>query len=121
MTRILTIAIAGFLLATTSARADLENYFDCTMNEGKTRADIVAFKTEYEAAAKAADLETYNLKVLFPIYADTGRPNSFFWYGSFKDFADMQRVSTWFQASEWPAKFQENMSCNSGSLWRAMD
>ncbi len=121
MTRLLIIAFAGLLLATASAHANLENYFDCTMNDGKTRADIVAFKTEYEAAAQAAGLETYNLKVLFPIYADTGRPNSFFWYGSFKDFADMQRVSAWFEPSEWPAKFQEVMSCNSGSLWRVMD
>lgn len=119
--RFLAIAVAGFLMSGASAQANMENYFDCTINEGKTRADIVAFKVEYEAAVKAAGLETYNLKVLFPVYANTESSRSFFWYGSFKDFNDLAKVSDWFQSSDWPAKFQENMTCNSGSLWRAVD
>ena len=120
MTRLLAASVIGLLLVSAGANADMENYFECTINDGKTRADIVAFKTEYEAAAKAAGLETYNLKVLFPIYADTGN-RSFFWYGSFKDFEDLARVSKWFRASDWPAKFQENMTCDGGSLWQAID
>jgi hypothetical protein len=122
--QILLPSIALALLLTSPAGAQesrLANYFSCTLTEGKTRADLMAFKVEYEKAVDEAGLEGYELRVQFPLYADDIGDGRFIWDGSWGDFEDMAEISAWFQASEWPARFQKLMSCESSSLWRVVD
>jgi hypothetical protein len=122
--RIVLASIALALLLTSPAQAQdqrLANYFFCTLAEGKTPADLLAFKAEYEKAVEKADLEGYELRVQFPLYSDDISNGRFVWDGSWPDFEAMARISAWFQGSEWPARFQELMSCESSSLWRVVD
>lgn len=115
-------ALAATAIASMApAAADLENYFFCKANDGVSQADIVAFKTEYENAVIAAGFEGYNLKVIFPIYSEKRGDGAFYWYGSFKDFNQLQSVSEWFYASEWTARWPEVMTCGESSLWNAFD
>jgi hypothetical protein len=115
----------GLLLAApASAQAQeqrLANYFFCTLAEGRTPADLIAFKGEYEKAVAEAGLDGYELRVQFPLYADDIGEGKFVWDGSWADFEQMARISAWFEASEWPARFRELMSCERSSLWRVVD
>jgi hypothetical protein len=99
----------------------IANYFVCTLKDGKTTADLVAFKASYERAVEDAGLDGYELRLQFPMYWGEYADGKFVWDGSWKDFAAMQRISTWFRASEWPAKFDALMSCEDSSLWRIVD
>ena len=68
------VAMALFVLALGASQEAvanserLANYFVCSLNEGKTRSDLMAFKTSYEAAVAEAGLDGYELRVQFPIY-----------------------------------------------------
>lgn len=98
----------------------MENLFDCTLNEGKTPADLLRFRSEYDAAAKADGVEGYELRVMFPIYAATIGSGTFVWVGRFANVDVFAATSKWFRASEWPAKFDELMTCQTSSLWRVL-
>jgi hypothetical protein len=113
--------VLGLCLAQTSHAERLANHFVCTLHEGKTPQDLVAFKASYEAAVAEAGLDGYELQVLFPLYVGEYGPGRFVWVGSWADFTEMQRISDWFRQSEWPAKFQALMSCENSSLWRVVD
>lgn len=117
------VATAFALLAFAGpARADgLANYFFCTLKEGKTTSDLIVFKAEYEAAVAGAGLEGYELRLQFPIYGSEIGPDKFVWDGSWSDFEQMHRISEWFRASEWPARFDALMTCDRSSLWRVVD
>ena len=104
-----------------AAKPMLENYFQCRTNDGVTFADIVAFKNEYEAAVHEAGIEGYNLKVMFPVYNGKIGGGQFTWYGSFASHENWVEVIYWFRASEWPARFDEKMHCESSSLWQVDD
>lgn len=99
----------------------LANYFVCRLNDGKTRGDLMAFKSSYEKAVADARLDGYELRLQFPIYWGQFDGETFVWEGSWKDFAAMSRISTWFRGSEWPAKFDELMTCKDSSLWNVID
>ena len=122
--RIIFAAIALALLLTSPAQAQeqrLANYFFCTLAEGKTPEDLIAFKAEYEKAVDEAGLDGYELRVQFPVYSDDIGEGKFVWDGSWADFEQMGRISAWFRASDWPARFRKLMSCESSSLWRVVD
>ena len=91
--------VLGLGAAGPASAERLANYFVCTLKEGKSPQDLLAFKASYEEAVAAAGLEGYELRVHFPIY----------W------------VTTWFRQSEWPGKFRTLMTCADSSLWRVMD
>lgn len=119
-----TAAVVGLSLslATTPVQAErLSNYFICKLADGKTPADLVAFKDEYEKAVAEAGLTGYELRVQFPIYWDEREQGSFVWDGSWDGYEQMEKISAWFQASEWPARFQAMMNCSGSSLWRVVD
>lgn len=122
--RIALASLALGLLVASPALAQeqrLANYFHCTLAEGKTPPDLIAFKAEYEKAVAEAGLDGYELRVQFPLYAEDIRDGKFVWEGSWADFEAMARISTWFRASEWPPRFQQLMSCERSSLWRVID
>jgi hypothetical protein len=122
--RILLASGALALLLASGAQAQetrLANYFLCTLAEGKTTADLVAFKGEYEKAVAAAGLKGYELRVQIPMYSDRIGTGKFVWDGSWADFEAMADIDAWFTASEWPARFAELMSCESSSLWRVIE
>ena len=111
---------AGLLLLSSFAYAEpLENYFQCSLNEGKTMADAVQFLRSYQAAV-GEKWDDYPVKILMPMYSEYAGPGKFVWFGGF-DSADMHEIGTWFRGSEWPARFQEVMTCGSSSLWRRLD
>lgn len=116
-------ALITLFVAQMAAAQDqrLANYFVCTLDEGKTRADLMAFKASYEKAVAEAGLEGYELRVQFPLYWGERKDGVFVWDGSWQDFAAMDRISKWFRASEWPAKFDALMSCDESSLWQIVD
>ncbi|MCA1749434.1 MAG: hypothetical protein ABR601_07420 [Parasphingopyxis sp.] len=121
-TLVLALAATSQLAAPPAgATAMLENYFECTTNEGVTFNDVVAFKNEYEAAVQAAGIEGYNLKVMFPVYDSQIGEGHFTWYGSFATNTVWAQAGDWFHSSEWPARFNAMMNCQSSSLWRADD
>jgi len=117
------MALAVMLIGLAPAQANtyLENHFKCTLNEGKTRADLIAFRAEYAAAVEASGLADYSLAVMFPIYAGDIHPGGFTWIGRLGDFENLQKISTWFRATEWPAKFQHLMSCEESALLQVVD
>jgi len=122
--RIILASIALSLMLSWPAQAQdqrLANYFFCTLAEGKTPPDLIAFKAEYEKAVEQAGLDGYELRVQFPLYSDDIGNGKFVWDGSWADFEAMGRITAWFEASEWPARFQKLMSCESSSLWRVVD
>ena len=125
--KIRTLAIAvgvglSLSLATTPVHAErLGNYFICKLADGKTPADLVAFKDEYEKAVAEAGLTGYELRVQLPIYWDKREQGSFVWDGSWDGYEQMAKISAWFLASEWPTRFQEMMDCAGSSLWRIVD
>lgn len=124
MIRKLSCLLVGALVISShsaSAQPILENYFECKTNEGVTFANIVAFKNEYEASVQAAGFDGYNLKVMFPVYHSSIGSGQFTWYGSFADNKVWAEVGDWFNASEWPVRFNALMTCKSSSLWRAHD
>ncbi len=113
------------VLGAAAAQADdsvrLANYFVCTLEEGKTRADLMKFKVGYEEAVAAAGLDGYELRLQFPMYWGGADGDNFVWEGSWKDLQEMDRISKWFRQSEWPARFDELMACKNSSLWRVVD
>ena len=124
MKRIYVIFLTAAILMTAqsaTAKTMLENHFQCKTIEGVTFADVVAFKNEYEAAVQAAGFDGYNLKVMFPVYHSQIGGGQFTWYGSFTSNKVWADVSDWFNSSEWPARFNAIVSCESSSLWRVDD
>lgn len=113
--------VLGLCLAEASHAERLTNLFECTLHEGRTPQDLVAFKASYEEAVAEAGLDGYELRVHFPVYGSGYGPGKFVWEGSWADYAEMQRIVDWFRQSEWPAKFQALMSCENSSLWRVVD
>jgi hypothetical protein len=126
MKRVPILPVLAFLvLGAGQAAADdsqrLANYFVCTLKEGKTPADLIAFKASYEKAVEKAGLKGYELRVQFPMYWSGRSDGVFVWDGSWQDFEAMQKIDDWFRSSEWPAKFQALMTCSESSLWRVVD
>jgi hypothetical protein len=115
------LLVLGALPATAADTERLANYFVCHLAEGKTPADLIAFKASYEKAVADAGLDGYELRIQFPIYWGENDEGVFVWDGSWKDFAAMDRISKWFRASPWPAKFGEIMTCGESSLWRVIE
>ncbi|MGH0030461.1 MAG: hypothetical protein ACQGVC_11770 [Myxococcota bacterium] len=111
--------VPGQVASASSER--LANYFTCSLKDGKTRADLMAFKASYEEAVAEAGLEGYELRLQFPLYWGERKDGVFVWEGSWKDYAAMDRISKWFRASEWPARFQQTMTCGESSLWQIVD
>ena len=95
-----------------------ENYFDCTVKEGKTVADAVQFLRAYQDDVHKK-WDDYDLKILVPIYSESRAPGKIVWFGGF-DSADIEDIRVWFRASEWARKFPTVLSCGSSSLWEAM-
>lgn len=116
----LLFVFAVLLLPPASHAQAMENLFDCTLKEGKTRSDLLKFRSEYEAAAKADGIEGYTLRVMFPIYAEAIGPGAFVWVGYFANVDVFAATSKWFQASDWPAAFDRLMTCEASSLWRVV-
>jgi len=99
--------------------ATLENYFACSLVEGKTVADVVALKNAYQADLTAR-YKGYTVKVLVPMYVgDEMAGADVVWFGTFQS-ADLDSILTWFRASDWPAKFNAVLKCSTSSLWTAM-
>jgi hypothetical protein len=94
---------------------------DRPLVEGKTSADLLAFKAEYEKAVEEAGLDGYELRVQFPLFFNDIRDGRFVWDGSWTDIEEMGRITAWFEASEWPARFPKMMKCDSNSLWQVVD
>ena len=117
--RKLLAAIALCICSIAAHSVPLENYFRCSLNEGKTLADAVQFLRAYQAAVNEK-WDDYPVKILRPQYSEYGGPGKFVWFGGF-DSADMEDIRNWFRASEWPSRFQETMTCESGSLWERLD
>jgi hypothetical protein len=119
-----TALIVAALVASQAALANSErlaNYFTCSLNEGKSRADLMAFKASYEAAVAEAGLDGYELRVQFPLYWGERKAGVFVWEGSWNDYAAMDRIAKWFRGSDWPAKFRQTMTCGESSLWQVVD
>ena len=112
----------AIFLFSASVRAEYVNDFHCYLHEGYTVPSLFEFQQEWMQAAKEKGFdETYRTRVLFPVYnAETSTdPVYFIWRGFFKDGAQWGRMSDWFLASPWAAKFNEVMNCKSSSLWTA--
>ena len=58
------------------------NSLFCTLVEGKTPADLIAFKAEYEKAVDEAGLAGYELRVPLPAYSSDIGNGKFVWDGS---------------------------------------
>ncbi len=116
----LVIALCTMFI-TFNAQAKLENFYNCTMNEGVTAQQVIALKNDYNAAAKEAGLDTYSIKVMFPMYGEQQGPGALAWSGSWESLEDMPQISSWFRASKWGAKVLKLMTCENGSLWNVYD
>lgn len=113
--------LLGVPLQAQSQEQRLANYFFCTLKEGKTQPDLIAFLGEYEKAVAEAGLDGYELRVQFPMYSDDIGNGRFVWDGSWADFEAMAKISKWFRGSDWPARFDALMTCERSSLWRVVD
>lgn len=111
------VVLLGVAMSTNAA--PLENYFECSLNDGKTMQDAVQFLRSYQAAVKEK-WDDYPVKILMPVYSDYRGPGKFVWFGGF-DSSDMHDITTWFQGSEWPERFEQVMTCGSSSLWRRLE
>lgn len=122
--RIILASVAISLMVASPVQAQdrrMANYFFCSLVEGQTPADLMAFKAEYEKSVEKAGLDGYQLRVQFPLFFEDVRPGRFIWDGSWTDLTEMARITAWFEASEWPARFPKMMSCDSNSLWQVVD
>ena len=64
----------------------MANYFFCSLVEGKTPADLLAFKAEYEKSVPPRPGSTgYELRVQFPLFFNDVRNGRFIWDGSWTD------------------------------------
>lgn len=115
--------LTGLFLTSQPAAAKpmLENYFECKTKDDVAISEVIAFKEDYEAAARAAGFDEYNVKVMFPIYHDKLGGGRFTWYGSYSNYGVWAEVNEWFGQSEWPARFYAIVECESSSFWRAID
>lgn len=122
--RVLIVVIASLITSFSSnlLAAQYVNDFNCTVNEGYSVPQLVAFKQEYVAAAREIGGfdENYQVKLMIPIYNKKVAvpPKHFTWRGYFKDGAQMGQVNDWFLTQpEWGRKFGEVMTCEDASLW----
>ena len=122
--RIILASIAISLIVSSPVHAQdqrMANYFFCSLVEGTTPAALRAFTAEYEKAAEEAGLDGYEIRLQFPLFFSDIRNGRFVWDGSWTDIEEMGRISAWFEASEWPARFPKMMTCESNSLWQVVD
>jgi len=109
----------AIVFASVAHGATLENYYVCSLAEGKTVADVVALKNAYQADV-AGRYKGYTVKVLLPMYVGNEMAGAdLVWFGTYQS-ADLDPILTWFRGSEWPAKFAGLMKCSTSSLWTAM-
>lgn len=109
-------------LASMTARAELVNDFNCTLNKGYTTQQLYAFQQEWMAAARKQGFsEAYQTRIWFPLYASNTStdPLYFIWRGQFADGVMLGKMLDWFPTSEWAGKFAQLMNCGEASLWIA--
>ena len=117
---LVTLALPALLAMSAGVNARvLENYFSCSLADGKTIADVVALKNAYQAELDKT-YPTYKVKVLIPTYVGSEMSDAdVVWFGTF-DSADLDSIMNWFPASGWPARFDNVLSCSTSSLWTVM-
>ncbi len=124
MNKSLSLLVALLALLPLTARAELVNDFNCTLNKGYTVPQLYAFQAEWMTAARqhAFGAEAYKTRIYFPLYSDVTdtEPRFFVWRGEFKDGALLGKMLDWFPTSEWANKFAQVMNCSKSSLWIAI-
>jgi hypothetical protein len=114
------IAFSVAMVFAGAAHGDMmENYFACSLVEGKTVADVIAYKEAYQKDV-AKRFKGYTVKVLVPLYVGDDMDGAdLVWFGTFQS-ADLDAILTWYNASEWRNKFPTLLKCRSRSLWKPM-
>ena len=106
-----------------SASADVLDYSKCTVNPGKTMADVEAAFTAWRTVSKDAGFGDYKIRLLIP-HADTDTQQTTFWLeGSSPNFERYGKAYEWWytnpDAAKSNASLQQAFSCESQVVFRS--
>ena len=120
----LAFAIALVTIASSSARADVQEVFVCTLNEGKTMEDLMKVADEFKAAIQNIEGgKDYSATILTPIASQD--MDTVIWVGRMPSFPAMAAFNDAYGASEvsedLSEDFEDVSDCQSRSFWRIHD
>ena len=118
---ILAFSLAGFA-GGAAADQTVEEYFLCTLNEGKDMGDLMEVVEEWKTVISQMKAgEPYKAKILLPFASDN--MDMVIWVGRMPCMASYGALSEEYGSAEAgraiDAKFNEVLTCNSHSIWLA--
>jgi hypothetical protein len=118
---ILAFSLAGFPGGATADQT-VEEYFLCTLNEGKDMGDLMEVVAEWKTViGQMKGGDPYKAKILVPFASD--HMEMVIWVGRMPSMASYGALSDEYGSAEAgqaiDAKFNEVLTCNSHSIWIA--
>jgi hypothetical protein len=118
---ILAFSLAGFPGGAT-ADPTVEEYFLCTLNEGKNMGDLMKVVEEWKTViSQMKGGDPYKAKILVPFASDN--MDMVIWVGRMPSMASYGVLTDEYGSAEAgqdiDAKFNEVLTCNSHSIWMA--
>jgi hypothetical protein len=118
LTLMVVLALVSF-----SASAQVMNYSLCTLNEGKTIADVQAWMKDWRTMVQQAGKQ-YESRILIP-HASPEKENEFYLEGSSPTLATYADAWEWWytapQAAKSLAQLQSAASCGQAAVYRTAE
>lgn len=110
-----------FLAVSPGAMAQVENYMNCSFNEGKTPADFYKWVDAYNKLRKEADYPEYKPEVLGMIYGGEQDEPFFLIRQTFSDLEAQGKSRDFYARPEVSAKlnplFADVLTCKQTTVW----
>jgi len=93
MTSALALGIAGMVFSAQPAAAGANEYFKCSLAEGKTMDDLVAIGSDFHAVLAEAGIEGFWVSFMTPLFAPDIKRGTFYWVGHAPDVATIGAIN----------------------------
>jgi len=126
MKRVSAFLVLGLALVWMAAPASAEvmHYSKCTLADGKTVDDVMAWVTDWRALKKAKGID-YEVRILIPHADNDLGADEFFIEGSSPTLATHAAAWTWWygdaEAAKSNAQLNAAATCASGAVYRSTD
>lgn len=114
------LALVFAMLSAPAWGATLENRAVCSLNEGRTLAELTRYRDDFQAAAAEAGIVDYRIRVLIPRYAGDIVPGRVIWAGT-HPASQFDAVGRFYRSHEWASKLRALVTCSDVSMWEIVE
>ena len=119
------IVVIALFSNVSSANAEVRQYFQCKLAEGRTITEYHALESEWRDAIAAAGFTEYTNSLLIPVGNDEFPEGTFFWEAIAPSTEHIAAVMTWYAESDQGkalmARFQAAGPCEQPTNWEVSE